>query len=194
MKPVILWRTSIGNSDVKWLLVEQIPHLRRFARALTGDADQADDLVQDSLERALRNRFGLRRKSSIRAWSFRILYREFLSQRRRKKPSSDVDVYEIETPVAASQMEQLQCRDVLDALCRLPADQRAAVSLVALEDVPYDDAARILCIPLGTLRSRLSRGRAALRTLTDYEEVVADENVTNAAGLSNKRVALRRVK
>lgn len=156
------------------MIAEQIPHLRRFARALTGDVHEADDLVQDCLERALRKRALWFGRGSIRAWMFKILHREFLNKKRRARPTG------AEPPAeegaggseAPRQIDLVHCAEVLAALDRLPDEQRAAVTLVALEELAYDDAARILEIPVGTLRSRLSRGRAALKdSLADRRRV-----------------------
>lgn len=151
--------------DLKWLIAREIPHLRRYARALTRDAEEADDLVQDSLERALRKRHLWQRRGTLRGWLFRMLYHVHLNRRRGEsrrpiEPSAD-GVAAGSAPPA--QESYLECLRVADALDRLPASQRDAILLVSLEGMPYDEAAWILDIPIGTLRSRLSRGRDALR-------------------------------
>lgn len=184
----------IGREDVKWLLTEQIPHLRRYARALTGDVHQADDLVQDCLERALRNYGRLRQRRSVRAWAFKILYREFLGRRRRKSRVSESGVDDDAASIAASQFERLHCQDVVGALGNLPHEQRAAVALVALEEVTYDEAARMLDIPVGTLRSRLSRGRAALRVAMSAEPDKEHDSPADSEQEEAPRAALRCVK
>lgn len=167
---------SIDSNDVKWLLAEQIPHLRRYARALTGDVHEADDLVQDCLERAIRKRRLWLRRGSIRAWAFKILYRTHISRRRLvREKAQTIDVADAGLAVAPLQLAAIRCGEALQALSLLPDDQRAAVTLVAIEDFAYDDAARILGVPLGTLRSRLSRGRAALRELLqDTDDAAAN--------------------
>lgn len=156
---------------------------------------QADDLVQDCLERALRNRGRLRRRGSVRAWAFKILYREFLGRRRRNSRCSEAEIHDDAVSEAAGQIERLHCRDVLDALENLSDEQRAAVTLVALEDVAYDDAARMLGVPVGTLRSRLSRGRAALRVAMNPEPRAAMEDSPHAGEQgAPRRATLRRIK
>ena len=162
---------AAGESDVKWLISREIPHLRRYARALVRDRDEADDLVQDCLERAIRKRHQWRRHGSIRSWLFRTLYRTFVNgQVRRKReraqvpvdgPGEGIDERLCEPP---RQEDHVAWQDMAEALGRLPDSQRAAVLLVALEGMSYDEAADILAVPVGTVRSRLSRARETLRT------------------------------
>ncbi|MCW5724074.1 MAG: sigma-70 family RNA polymerase sigma factor [Maricaulaceae bacterium] len=157
---------------MKWLIVQEIPHLRRYAWSLTGNQASADDLVQDCLERALRKHNLWMRRGSLRSWLFRILYRIFVSQRRRKIDRAPKTVLEDAGAALAEparQFEQAHCRDVVEALQSLPEDQRAAVTLVALEGFAYDEAAKILDAPIGTIRSRLSRGREAIRQMIEGE-------------------------
>lgn len=158
-------------SETKWLIAREIPRLRRYALALTGDPAAADDLVQDTLERAIRKRHLWRRRGSIRAWLYRILYNVFLNQAgRRKRAQAEIDIEA--APDTASALNErprhdarLVCRDVAEAMLELPADQRAAIALTAVEGLAYDEAAEALGVPIGTLRSRLSRGREQLRAL-----------------------------
>lgn len=156
------------HQELEWLVSREIPHLRRYALALTQHREAADDLVQDCLERALRKRHLWRYPGNVRSWLFRILYRVFINQHtRRRRRGQSVSLQDLEQgPAEPSGHEaQLAWRDVAAALRQLPGEQRAAILLVALEGTPYDEAARILGIPLGTLRSRLSRGREGLRRL-----------------------------
>jgi RNA polymerase sigma-70 factor (ECF subfamily) len=156
--------------DLKWLIAREIPHLRRYALALLRDTDAADDLVQDCLERALRKRHLWRRQSSIRSWLFRILYNVCLNDKKARwrdrlaVPLEAIDSAMAELP---RQEKYVECRDIAEALERLPKKQSAAIVLIALEGLSYDEAAWILGVPVGTLRSRLSRGRETLRTLRD---------------------------
>lgn len=151
--------------ELKWLIAREIPHLRRFAIGLTQDAALADDLVQDSLERALRKRRQWSRRGSLRSWLFRVLYRIHLDRGRsrwnRLVPASETELgrLSVEPP---RQVAHVECRDIADALERLPPDQRTALLLIALEGMSYDQAAAVLDIPVGTLRSRLSRARQRL--------------------------------
>lgn len=151
--------------ELRWMIARQIPHLRRFALALTRDEDRADDLVQDCLERALRKRHLWHRRGSLRSWMFRLLYRIHADHKRSRWRERATETVEAmgETALPPEQERRVDCRNIAEALDRLPADQRSAILLVALEGLPYDQAAAILGIPIGTLRSRLSRGRESLR-------------------------------
>ena len=144
-------------------IVAEIPRLRRYARALTGDAVRADDLVQDTLERALR-KWSLWRPGNLRAWLFSIMHNLFVNQVRNPRsvdcPGDDVLP---DMPTRATQSDALELRDFARSLSRLPEEQREVVLLVALEDLSYEDTAKVLGVPVGTVMSRLSRGRERLR-------------------------------
>jgi len=154
-------------SETKWLIAREIPRLRRYALALAGDPAAADDLVQDTLERAITKRHLWRRRGSLRAWLYRILYNVFLNQtayRRRRQAEVEFDA----APALAEAPRhdtRLLCRDIAGAMRALPPEQRAAIALTAVEGLSYDEAAEVLGVPIGTLRSRLSRGREQLRAL-----------------------------
>ncbi len=159
--------------EVKWLMAREIPRLRRYALALTGDPVAADDLVQDCLERGLRKRHLWKREGSIRNWLYRILYTVFVNQgthRRRARRHIGFDQVSVMPTEPAAQENRLVCRDIGEAMQRLPKDQRAAIVLTALEGLSYDEAADVLGIPIGTLRSRLSRGREELRGILVQEQ------------------------
>lgn len=145
-----------------------IPALRRYARALTGDADRADDLVQDCLERAIRKKALWRPIGGMRPWLFKILLNLFRNEHRRRTATAMLDIAELPAEPAqpAPQPGRLALSEVRRALDRLPGDQREALLLVALEGLSYAEAAQALSIPQGTLMSRLSRARANLRKLT----------------------------
>ena len=147
-------------------LAEQIAGLRRYAFALTGGRQEAEDLVQDTLVRALAAASSFRTGGNLRAWLFSIMHNAFISDVRQRRPTM-VDLNDETSAVAQPppQLIRLEVRDVLAALARLPEAQRAALSLIALEDFSYADAARVQGIPLGTVMSRLARGREALRAL-----------------------------
>jgi RNA polymerase sigma-70 factor (ECF subfamily) len=150
------------------LLVEQLPGLRRYARALTGDAWAADDLVQDTLERACAKWQLWVVGSDLRAWLFTLMHNIFLNQRRASKVAlNSVSLDDVENDLHAAPAGSDTPMDLDRCLQRLPADQRAVLLLVALEDMSYQDAAKVLAIPLGTVMSRLSRARARLRELMD---------------------------
>jgi RNA polymerase sigma factor (sigma-70 family) len=147
-----------------------IPALRRYARALMRDRAAADDLVQDCLERAV-SRWHQRRDGSVRAWLFTILHNLAITQfrqataRGRHMPIDDAGEQELVS--AAPQEQRLIYRDVLSKLARLPEEQRAVLLLVAVEDLSYADAAKVLGVPVGTVMSRLSRARERLQQEMD---------------------------
>ncbi len=150
-----------------------VPALRRYARALTRNSDRADDLVQDCLERAIRKRGLFRPTGPVRAWLFRILvnqWRNALRTERRRGQHVGYDALLVEPSTPAPQHGWLALGEMNRALDRLPDDQREALLLVVLEGASYEEAATILGIPIGTVMSRLSRARAALRTLTGSGE------------------------
>jgi RNA polymerase sigma-70 factor (ECF subfamily) len=153
------------NDDVKWLISREIPRLRRYAYSLTRNREYADDLVQDCLERAIRKRHLWHRHGSIRGWLFRILYHVFLNQRAlRIKIDSQLDLANIELAgQEAGPDHRLVCNDIVGAMQELPHEQRSALLLTAVEGLSYDEAAGVLGVSIGTLRSRLSRGRDRLR-------------------------------
>lgn len=142
-----------------------IPALRRYARALVRDRAAADDLVQDCLERAV-GHWHQRRDGSVRAWLFTILHNLAVSQfrqatsRGRHMPIDDASERELAS--AAAQEHRVIYRDVLNKLAKLPEEQRAVLLLVAVEDLSYADAAKVLSVPVGTVMSRLSRARERL--------------------------------
>lgn len=153
-------------SGVRALILEQVSALRRYARALTGDRERADDLVQDTLARALSRIHLWRPAASIRPWLFTIMHNLFLNERRRASRTTPLITEPVEP--AADRADSRALLDDLDrALMQLPDDQRAVVLLVGVEEMSYEDAARVLGIPIGTLMSRLSRGREQLRRLLD---------------------------
>ena len=147
-------------------LEEQIPSLRRYALALVRDRVRADDLVQDTLERALRKFSLWRRGSNLRTWLFAIMHNLFMNQLRRERTAAETSLTEgaPELSVAPSDEHALDVRDLIAALDQLPVEYREVVLLVGLEELSYREVARALGIPLGTVMSRLSRGRERLRT------------------------------
>jgi RNA polymerase sigma factor (sigma-70 family) len=144
-----------------------IPALRRYARALMRDRASADDLVQDCLERAVSRWYQRRRDGDVRAWLFTILHNLAVNQFRkaasRGRHVAIDETNEDSFGEAASQEQKLIYQDVLAKLARLPEDQRAVLLLVAVEDLSYAEAAKMLSIPVGTVMSRLSRARERLQ-------------------------------
>ena len=153
-------------------LLEQIPRLRRYARALTRNATQADDLVQQTLTRAIQKEHLWERGSDLRAWLFTIMHNQNVNQVRRAVRDSAIDLETCsQTFVATTDPTgSRQLRELERALGELPEDQRQVILLVGLEGMTYEQAAVILDVPVGTIRSRLSRGREALRKLMGMEE------------------------
>ena len=157
-------------SDLAGNIEQHIPRLRRYARALTGDRAAADDLVQDTLERAL-SRFHLwRRGSDLRAWLFTIMHNIFVNQARSRMryPHEPFDEPAAER-LQYREPDWSELRDIGNALAKLPVEQRTVVLLVGLEQFTYDEAARVLDVPIGTVMSRLSRARERLRALLGGE-------------------------
>jgi len=150
------------------LLLAQLPGLRRYARALTGDLWAADDLVQDTLERAWTKAALWRGVVDMRGWLFGIMHNLHVDGVRRPRVATQVlDDDTPEVAMAPTQGERLAVLDLQAALDLLPIEQREIVLLVALEDMAYADVAKTLGIPIGTVMSRLSRGRERLRALMD---------------------------
>jgi RNA polymerase sigma factor (sigma-70 family) len=147
-------------------IIEFIPRLRRYARALVGDRYVADDLVQDTLERAW-NKFHLWRPGSdLRAWLFTIMHNVFVNQARRRRYEVEQSIDEVPAvALRATQGDQLELQDVDRALRSLPIEQREVVLLIAVEQLTYEEVGRTLDIPIGTVMSRLSRARERMRQL-----------------------------
>ncbi|HVP07962.1 MAG TPA: sigma-70 family RNA polymerase sigma factor [Burkholderiales bacterium] len=146
-------------------IVELIPRLRRYARALAGDRLAADDLVQDTLERAWSKFHLYRRGTDLRAWLFTVMHNVYVNQLRAARPSAPLDEDLPELAQPARESDGLVLRDLASAIGRLPPEQREVLLLVALEDMSYDEAAGTLGIPIGTVMSRLARARDKLRTM-----------------------------
>lgn len=146
-------------------LVELIPRLRRYARALAGDRATADDLVQDTLERAWSKLHLYRRGTDLRAWLFTVMHNVHVNRVRAARATDPLDEGMPELATRASQGDSLVVRDLDRSIARLPDEQRAVLLLVALEEMSYDEVARSLGIPIGTVMSRLSRAREKLRSM-----------------------------
>lgn len=151
-------------------LAAEIPYLRRYALVLARDPDLADDLVQDCMERALLKRHLWLGRGLMRSWLYRMLHNVYVNGRRhprRRYTSATVHESHGAMTQPARQDQRLECRDLAEALDKISAEQRETIVLVAFEGCAYEEAAAILGIPVGTVRSRLARGREALRVLTD---------------------------
>ena len=146
-------------------MVELIPRLRRYARALVGDRATADDLVQDTLERAWAKLHLYRRGTDLRAWLFTVMHNVHVNRVRAARATDTLDEEMPELAQRAPQGDALLVRDLDRAISRLPDEQRAVLLLVTLEEMSYETVARTLDIPIGTVMSRLSRAREKLRAM-----------------------------
>ena len=158
---------SHPNDPVRRELVALLPRLRRFARSLTRSADEADDLVQGALERALRNLDAWTPGTRLDAWMFRIMKNAWIDEVRSRTVRTRVLAPEeagadIGADGAQAMETHLEAQAVRAAMDALPDEQRIAVALVLIEGFSYREAAEMLEVPIGTVTSRLARGRAAI--------------------------------
>lgn len=154
-------------------MVELIPRLRRYARALVGDRATADDLVQDTLERAWAKLHLYRRGTDLRAWLFTVMHNVHVNRVRATRLTDTLEDEMPELAQRAPQGDALLVRDLDRAIAALPAEQRAVLLLVTLEEMSYDEVARTLGTPIGTVMSRLSRAREKLRALMSGQPAAA---------------------
>lgn len=155
------------RTDLADELHQYVACLRRYALVLTRNAHDAEDLVQDTLTRAIAAADSWQPESNLRVWLFRILHNAHISNLRKAKVRREARI-ELPEPVEQeSQARRIEVQQTLAALEKLPEPQRRAITLVALEEMSYADAAKALGIPLGTFMSRLGRGRQALRRALD---------------------------
>jgi len=151
-------------------LRELLPRLRRFAVSLTRNTSSADDLVQATLERAITRWGDKRPEGDLRAWLFSILYRQFLdAQRRTRRYARMLDFFTGREDVQPSVERTVMAQSTLQAFDQLNTEQRTLLLWVSVEGLSYKEVAEILDVPLGTVMSRLSRARQALRQLSDGE-------------------------
>jgi RNA polymerase sigma-70 factor (ECF subfamily) len=177
-------------SDICKKIEEEIPRLRRYARALTREVTSADDLEQDCLTRALSKVHLWQKGTDLRAWLFTILHNQYVNNvRRAVREGSAVGLSDSEPSLTTlpNQAKRLELRDLQRAIAKLPEEQRAVILLVGLEGMRYEEVARVLDVPVGTIRSRLSRGREMLRQLMgiapeeDAEERLAPRHTLSDA-------------
>ena len=165
--------SSFGAADLEAV----VPRLRRYARALTGSREAADDLTQDTLERAWIKRVLWQPGTDLRAWMFTVMHNVFINGTRRNRPTVSLDdlavddagaapATSVETGVVLAELER--------ALSLLPEEQREVLLLVGLEQFSYAEASEVLGVPMGTVMSRLSRGRERLRILMEAGTAGAD--------------------
>jgi len=150
-------------------IVALIPRLRRYARVLTRDTITADDLVQDCLARALGKIHLWEQGSDLRAWLFAILHHQHISLARRdtrQRASIQVQRCNPQSELSAPQTARLELRDLQRALAKLPEEQRSLILLIGVDGMGYEEAALVANLPVGTVRSRVARGRESLRMMT----------------------------
>ena len=159
--------------DFAGLLEEQIPRMRRYALTLTRNHDRADDLVQTALMRAIAKQHLFQPGTNLRAWLFTLLHNQYVNDVRRSAnqgKSVDIEDASRELVAVANPSAPRQLQELDEAIGKLPIEQRQVLLMVGLEGMAYEEVATILMVPIGTVRSRLSRGRAALRQLMEIDE------------------------
>lgn len=161
--------TPLPDDEFKVQLGQVIPHLRAFGRSLSGNRETADDLVQETLLKAWAARKRFQAGTNMRAWTFIILRNLFLSQMRRARFKGEWDDLTADRVLAApaSQDRHVELSDMQRALLKLPEPQREALILVGAGGFAYEEAAEICGCAVGTIKSRVARGRAALETLME---------------------------
>lgn len=161
--------TSLRRGSIDEEVLEHVSGLRRYALLLVGDPHDADDIVQECLVRVIAQARSLRKVKDLRAYLFTTLHNVFVDgHRRRQTRRSEVPIETVIADLLAPPRQQhwVELRDLVAALQLLPKEQREVVLLVGLEGLSYLEAANVIGVPVGTVMSRLSRGREALRRLT----------------------------
>jgi RNA polymerase sigma-70 factor, ECF subfamily len=163
--------TSEASQNIHEQIVTLLPRLRRFARNLTRNPHDADDVVQIALERALTRLDQWRSDARLDSWLFKIVRNAWIDELRSRGRRNRIFLAEeAGENIGADSMErESELLSVQSAMAQLPEDQREAVSLVLVEGLPYREAAEVLDVPIGTLTSRLARGREALQALLGTE-------------------------
>lgn len=177
---------SLSDADFKAALVQVIPHLRAFGRSISGNRDTADDLVQETLMKAWAARARFEAGTNIRAWTFIILRNLFLSQIRRNRFRGEWDDLVADRLLAApaGQDKQVELGDMQRALQQLPRPQREALILVGAGGFAYEEAAEICDVAVGTIKSRVARGRVALEELLTEGKLPSRRSHSNSGGKS----------
>ncbi len=181
-------RDALSDTDFKRELAGVIPHLRAFGRSLSGNRDLADDLVQETLLKAWAARARFQAGTNMRAWTFIILRNHYLSQMRRSRFRGEWDDLTADRLLAApaGQDKHIELSDMQRALLELPQPQREALILVGAGGFAYEEAAEICGVAVGTIKSRVARGRAALEALLDSPDMPSRRGqVTTQAGVLN---------
>jgi RNA polymerase sigma-70 factor, ECF subfamily len=159
-----------SHEDFVKALVAQLPGLRRYAMVLAGNAAMADDLVQDSIEKALRQSGQLRELQLLPRWLRRILHNLYIDEIRRRRgkgPQADIMNFADHAELSIPADDSAQGRDFMRAMNALNVEHREILLLVGLEDMSYREIAEELKVPIGTVMSRLARARERLRSLME---------------------------
>ena len=165
------------------LFAAEIPRLRRYASALLRNRDRADDLVQDTLLRGLEKVHLYQPGTNLRAWLFAVMHNLYVNAHRRAaRQGQTIHVEKVQLSTPASQVSRLELRDLERAMASLPEDQRTTLLLIGLEGMRYEDVAQICDVPIGTVRSRVSRAREALRQMLKGEHSRSDRRHEEVGG------------
>jgi len=162
-------------------MTEQLPHLRRYAMVLCRHRDQADDLVQEALLRAIDHLHQFRPGTNLRAWLFTILRNAHLNNCRRNQRYGVTSIDErpaaFEQPAPSAQADVVALKELERCMLEIPDEQREALLLVVVEGMTYEEAAEVMEVPIGTIRSRVSRARRALLHLFAAQEEASELQV-----------------
>jgi RNA polymerase sigma factor (sigma-70 family) len=177
---------ALSDSEFKAQLAAVIPHLRAFGRSISGSRDLADDLVQETLMKAWAARLRFQAGTNMRAWTFIILRNLYLSQMRRARFKGEWDDLVADRLLAApaSQDRHVELGDMQRALLHLPQPQREALILVGAGGFAYEEAAEICGVAVGTIKSRVARGRVALETIMNDNSLPSRRTHSNEPGMT----------
>lgn len=164
-------------------LLPVIPHMRAFARSLTGNAAEADDLAQEALAKAWRSRASYQLGTSIKRWAFMIVRNQFYSEKRRswRQVPLDMEVAERTLVAVSDPSGAMELNEVRRALALLPDDQREALILIGVAGLPYEEASEICDCPVGTIKSRVSRARKAMLDILERGYIADDGEAPSGA-------------
>lgn len=184
--PEVVEHVSLSDAEFKTQLAQVIPHLRAFGRSLSGNRDLADDLVQETLMKAWAARLRFQAGTNMRAWTFIILRNLYLSQMRRARFKGEWDDLVADRILAApaSQDKHVELGDMQRALLHLPQPQREALILVGAGGFAYEEAAEICGVAVGTIKSRVARGRVALEAVMNDNTLASRRTHSNEPGMS----------
>jgi len=177
---------ALSDAEFKTQLAAVIPHLRAFGRSISGSRDLADDLVQETLMKAWAARQRFQAGTNMRAWTFIILRNLYLSQMRRARFKGEWDDLVADRLLAApaSQDRHVELGDMQRALLHLPQPQREALILVGAGGFAYEEAAEICGVAVGTIKSRVARGRVALETIMNDNSLPSRRTHSNEPGMT----------